>query len=265
MSFRILNQAPQYLLADGSVNAGGSLTFYATDLTTPKNTWSNAAKTVLNPNPVVLDAAGRSNTDIWGDGEYGVVCKDALGVVQWTRNNVRDASGSSTTIPALQTGKFLTNDGAVLQWETVVQVPDMTGESGNILSNDGANPTWIPPPVAPPASEMTGTERVVIRTGGDTDWMIQKGTGTAPASGLNQSSLAVTFPQAFKTGTIPSVSITPSPGTQPGGPVVPYVSAAPTAAGFTAVFDVAEGNSGDQNILNPIVFQWIAQGAVDAP
>lgn len=141
----------------------------------------------------------------------------------------------------------------------------MTGESGNILSNDGANPTWIPPPVAPPAAEITGTERVVIRTGGDTDWMIQKGTGTAPASGLNQSSLAVTFPQAFKTGTAPNVSITPSPGTQPGGPVVPYVSATPTSTGFTAVFDVAEGSSGDQNILTPIVFQWVAQGAVDAP
>jgi len=264
MSFRVLNQAPQYLLADGRVNAGGSLTFYATDLTTLKDTWSDAAMTILNSNPVQLDASGRSVTDIWGEGEYGVVCKDALGVVQWTRNNVRDASGPGTTIPPLQTGQFLTNDGSVLAWAPVIQIPDMTGETGNLLSNDGANPTWISPPAAPAAPEITGNDRVILKTGGDTDWMIQKGTGTAPASGLNQSTLAVTFPKAFKTGTAPSVSITPAPGNQPGGPVVPYLSAAPTATGFTAVFDVAEGSSGDQDILTPIAFQWIAQGPVAA-
>ncbi len=87
-TFRLLNQAPQYLLADGSVNAGGSLHFYETDLTTPKDTWSDADLTVLNANPVTLNAQGRTVTDVFGDGEYGVVMKDALGAVIWTRNNV---------------------------------------------------------------------------------------------------------------------------------------------------------------------------------
>lgn len=259
MSFRILNQAPQYLLADGSVNAGGSLTFYATDLTTPKNTWSNAAKTVLNPNPVVLDAAGRSNTDIWGDGEYGVVCKDALGVVQWTRNNVRDASGSSTTIPALQTGKFLTNDGAVLQWEPVVQVPDMTGESGNILSNDGANPTWIPMPEVPkPDIELTAN---TMRIG---DFLIQWGTENAPASGTFSTSKAVTFPKSFSSApfyvkpSVTAVRVTSSS-------LVADSASGATLTGVTFNFvtaDSKEGNS--ERITSPVPFNWIAFGKAQA-
>jgi len=62
-AFRILNQAPQYL-PSGKVNAGGSLAFYETDLTTLKDTWSDPDLIVLNSNPVELDAAGRSETNI---------------------------------------------------------------------------------------------------------------------------------------------------------------------------------------------------------
>ena len=46
-SFRPLGQFVQYFLADGSVNAGGSITFYQTDLTTLKNTYSDPGLTVL--------------------------------------------------------------------------------------------------------------------------------------------------------------------------------------------------------------------------
>jgi len=257
MSFRILNQAPQYLLADGNVNAGGSLTFYATDLTTPKNTWSNAAKTVLNPNPVVLDAAGRSNTDIWGDGEYGVVCKDALGVVQWTRNNVRDASGSSTTIPALQTGKFLTNDGAVLQWETVVQVPDMTGESGNILSNDGANPTWIPMPAGP----NIGIDGSKMRIG---DFLIQWGSSSAPASGQFSTSKLVTFPVAFNGAPFyVNACVTVARATQSSLVALSATGSTATSTTFNFVSADSKENNSDK-IISPIPFDWIAFGRVTA-
>jgi hypothetical protein len=38
----------------------------------------------------------------------------------------------------------------------------------------------------------------------------------------------------------------------------------PTATGFTAVFDVVEGNPSEANVNTPIVFQWIAQGPVVA-
>src|SRR5690606_22439540 len=132
-TFRILDQAPQYLLPDGKVNAGGSITFYETDLTTPKLTWSDPEQTTPNPNPLPLDAAGRTQYDVWGEGEYGAVMRDAAGVTIWTRNNVRVAGDANQEIPALVAGQFLTNDGSNLQWAPVREVPDPTGSNGQVL------------------------------------------------------------------------------------------------------------------------------------
>lgn len=243
--------------------AGGSLTFCEVGTTTEKTTWSDPDKTTPNANPVQLDSSGRANTRIWLEGAYTITLRNGDGVVVWDRD-VDSGQGSGAAIPALVTGQFLTNDGSNLIWQDVRQVPDPSGSADYILGTDGSNLIWKAPPEAPPAAEVTSVDRVVIKTGGDTDWQIVKGTGTATASGLNQTTLAVEFAKPFKTGTVPNVTITPAPGGQPGGPVCTYLTAPPTATGFTAGFDVAEGNSGQQNIVNPVVFQWIAQGQVEA-
>ena len=264
MTYRAYNPAPVYLDTLGlKPCANGSLTFCELNTTTPKGTWADPNQTIPNENPVPLDSSGRSNTDIWLDGAYSITLRDGNGVVVWTRD-VDSGQGSAATIPALVTGQFLTNDGSNLIWQDVRQVPDPLGSADYILATDGSNLIWKAPPEAPPAAEVTSVDRVVIKTGGDTDWQILKGTGTAPASGLNQTTLAIAFANAFKTGTVPNVSITPTPGGQPGGPVVWNLTAPPTATGCTVSFDVAEGNSGQQNIVNPVVFQWIAQGQVEA-
>ncbi len=266
MSYVFYDPAPVFFAKLGLTVkpcAGGSLEFCEVGTTTLKDTWSDPDKTVPNQNPVQLDSSGRADTHIWLDGAYTITLRDGDGAVVWTRD-VDSGQGSGATIPALVTGQFLTNDGSNLIWQDVRQVPDPSGSADYILGTDGSNLIWKAPPEAPPAAEVTSVDRVVIKTGGDTDWQILKGTGTAPASGLNQTTLAVTFANAFKTGTVPNVTITPAPGGQPGGPVCTYVTATPTATGFTAGFDVAEGNSGQQNIVNPVVFQWIAQGPVVA-
>lgn len=240
---------------------GGSLTFCDMGTTTPRGTWADPNQTIPNANPVPLDSAGRSNTTIWLDGAYTITLRNGDGVVVWTRD-VDSGQGTGAAIPALVTGQFLTNDGSNLLWQDVRQVPDPSGSADYILGTDGSNLIWKAPPEAPPAAEVDGVDRAVMKTGGDTDWQILKGAGSAPASGLNQTTLAVTFAKPFKTGTVPNVAITTTPGTQPGGPVVSYLTAPPTATGFTVGFDVAEGNSGQQNIVNPVAFQWIAQGQV---
>lgn len=200
-SFRILNQAPQYLLADGRVNAGGKLYFYETDLTTPKDTWSDEAMTTLNSNPVVMDAAGRTLTDVWGDGEYGEVVTDADDVVIWTRNNVKALGDAGLTIPALVTGEFLTNDGSTLQWSAIGQVPDPTGHSGDILYSDGELPYWAAPPETPeaptPDITLTDTSCLAGTSADNTKLFMLSGTGQATNTGTKSTSVAVTFATAF--------------------------------------------------------------------
>ena len=260
-SFRILNQAPQYLLADGTVNAGGKLQFYETDLTTPKNTWSDEALTVLNSNPVVMDAAGRTLTDVWGDGEYGVKMLDADDVVIWTRNNVKASNADGVTIPALEDGEFLTNNGSVLQWQPIIQVPDPTGHADDILYSDGTLAYWGPPPAEPepvdPEVEVTANSfRVGVSTD-NTKALEQWGRATAPASGLPQTTLSVVFTTAYDA--IPVTMIIPTSSSQPGGPVVWNLTAESTT-GFTVVFDVAEGSPSSSNIVNPVPFAWRSIG-----
>lgn len=163
-TFRILNQAPQFLLPNGKVNAGGSVLTYATDLTTPKITWSDPEKATPNATEILLDAAGRTFVDVWGEGEYGIVMKDAAGVTQWTRNNVRAGGDAAQTIPDMVAGGFLTNDGSNLSWEQILQVPDPTGADGYMMYSDGSNAYWGPAPSVTTSDVTITTNRIVFKS-----------------------------------------------------------------------------------------------------
>lgn len=259
MSFRILNQAPQYLLADGSVNAGGKLAFYETDLTTPKNTWSDEALTVLNSNPVIMDAAGRTLTDVWGDdGEYGAVMMDQFDNVIWTRNNIRASDAAAgAAIPALEATKFLTNDGSFLLWDDVRQVPDPTGSAGRVLGTDGSLAFWEVKQTIPtlPTDGIDDTT-TGFRIGTQ---QFQVGSGSFPATGTQQSSQSVTFPVAFNSAAGVSVVCQLGPSASMFAMVV--VNSV-SATGFSASIDT---NLIGANIVAPQGFTYHAFGPVDAP
>lgn len=143
MSFRPVGLEPQYFTLNGSVLtvvAGGSLTFTLTGTTTPQATYSDKALTIANTNPVILDAYGRPETDIWGTGIYRVVLKDSNGAALWSRDDVQ----GNSDLPDQTTnfGKFLTTDGANLSWSAIVQIPSMTGNSGKFLTTDGSSASW---------------------------------------------------------------------------------------------------------------------------
>lgn len=61
--------------ANGNVLSGAQLFFYRFNTSTKKDTYSDSAKTTANDNPIVLDSAGRSPTDIFMliDEQYKVV------------------------------------------------------------------------------------------------------------------------------------------------------------------------------------------------
>lgn len=78
---------------------GGKLYTYDAGTSTPRATYQDAAGTVPNTNPVILDARGEAT--IFWSGSYKVVLKDAADATIWTVDVVRDADYSVTVLTAL--------------------------------------------------------------------------------------------------------------------------------------------------------------------
>jgi hypothetical protein len=72
--------------SNGEPLSGGLLDTYEEGSSTPKASFSDGTGLVVNPNPVVLDAAGR--TEVWLDGKYKLRLRDSAGAVQWTMDSV---------------------------------------------------------------------------------------------------------------------------------------------------------------------------------
>lgn len=66
---------------NGTPLSNGSVYFYIPSTSTPKATYQDAAQTILNANPVVLDANGQAI--IWGSGTYRQVVYDANNNLIW--------------------------------------------------------------------------------------------------------------------------------------------------------------------------------------
>lgn len=272
-SFRLLNQAPQYLLPNGDVNAGGKLFFYETDLTTPKNTWSDEALTTLNPNPVVMDAAGRTLTDVWLEGEYGVVMTDADDNVVWTRNNVKPSNAEELTLPALAEGEVWMGDGSGVVPATIIAVPDPTGHEGDILKSDGVIPYWAAPDEVPEADEPdieidAAAKTVTIGTSADaTKYRKMFGTATAPASGTKGTSVTVNLPTPLDAAWLISLTVM-VPQATPSGAMVDSAAINWTqgdaCSSFTAVFNVSDDDTNPAWLISEdIDFAWAAEGTVE--
>lgn len=267
-SFRILNQAPQYFLPDGTVNAGGKLYFYETDLTTLKDTWSDEAMTTLNSNPVIMDAFGRTLTDVWGLGEYGAKMADSADVVIWTRNNVQQSGDAGATIPALQNGEFLTNDGSNLLWQPILQVPDPTGHSGQVLYSDGTLSYWAALPVTPdppdPEIEVTDTTFRAGISSDNTKYWTASGTGVAPNTGTKTTSQTISFSPAFDSLwnvliTVTTASTTPA-NELPTHSVTGWTFGS-ASSGVTVNFNIPDDDSTSSHKFSTTVpFTWTAFG-----
>jgi hypothetical protein len=82
MSATLLPNAQQYFSdQNGDPLVNGYVYHYIPGTTTPKATWIDAAQTVQNTNPVVLDDSGRAI--ILGNGQYRQIVTDALGNTIW--------------------------------------------------------------------------------------------------------------------------------------------------------------------------------------
>jgi hypothetical protein len=197
-AFRILDQSPVFFDLQGRLAAGGSLKFYAAGTTTPKDVYGDEGLTVNNGASIAVGSDGRAADDIWGDGDYRVRLYAADGTLVWDRDDVQIPGGTGTSIPALQSGKFLTNDGANLLWDDILQPPDPTGQSGKVVGSDGANLIWQAAPTAPTIPPIP-TDGVTAALGKVTfgKQCIQSGTGTFTATGAQSANTTVTFGTAM--------------------------------------------------------------------
>lgn len=91
------NGKQYYTLPTGVPMVGGKVYTYANGTSTPLTTWSDAAMTVPNTNPVILDARGEAL--IFWNGNYKVVLRDSTDNIIWTVDNV-SAMPPDTTLRA---------------------------------------------------------------------------------------------------------------------------------------------------------------------
>lgn len=269
MPYRYRDPAPVLDNLLGTAAAAGGLAYFYVlgDVNTPKDTYQDYALTTPNPNPIQLDANGRFPDPVWLNGDYTYELKAANGssIVNPTDIRPEIAPGQALPDPVGHSGEFVQSNGTGFEMSGPVwMLPDPTGSAGQMLVVNSTGDGYIlqAQPEPPTPDIVVETNSTTAGGGGALKEMTLRGTGIAPQSGTNTTQLAVTFTPAFKSGTVPFVAITPS-NAQAGGPVVPYTSGPPTAAGFTAVFDVAEGSSGNQNITSPVNFAWMAVGVID--
>lgn len=274
-NFRILNQRPVYFDLQGRPASGGYLLFFDNGTSTPKNVYaSKGGAPVPNGNRVDLLPSGQTEVDVWGDGAYRMfIYKADDTLIAGPIDDVEIPGGTDQAIPALEDGEFLTNNGSLLLWAPVRQLPDPTGQDGKVPQANGGTYTLVPFPTipTPPDPEIVVTEtdtanggfQAGVSTDG-TKFFQQWGIGTAPATNASTTNVPITFTTPFKAGTQPNVQLTPR-NIQPGGPVVAYTNGDATSTGFTAVFDVAEGTNQNNKIVNTVHFYWLASGFREVP
>lgn len=264
-SFRILDQFPVFFDNAGNVAAGGALKFYQSGTTTPQDVYGDPALSVNNGSVLTLGSDGRPSADIWGSGTYRVRLYAADGTLIAEKDDVELPGGAGTTIPALVSGKFLTNDGATLQWDSIEQVPDPTGQANKVLSTDGTNLIWIDKPTngssGANANVTVGASSLKVGLATGDLSLFQAGSSSAPASGSHTTSVSVTFPTAFKS--VVAVIVTP---TGSGYATAGYLAIASvttkSTTGFTVAFNSNSSDGSNGSFINPVPFDWFAFGTV---
>ncbi len=269
-AFRFFDPNPVQWDNFGVLAAGGSLTFTLSGATTASSVYGEPDLSTDNGNVIALDAAGRPEVDVWMDStiEYRVVLKDSDGDEIWTKDNVRDSGASSTAFPDPadgDNGQFCVTDGTTASWASILQVPDPTGASGKVLTNNGSTFSWLSLTAAAIYSE-TSLPGGITQSGADLQigkLKFQTGTGTAPTASAEYTTKAITFSEAYASGPL-IVLISPrTDNITPGNALVSWSVTSKSTTGFTVKFYAGQEH-GNNNwfITSAIDFDYVAMGLV---
>lgn len=257
-AFRILDQVPVYLDLLGQPASGGTLRFFDNVTDTPKDVFGDPDLTVNNGPTVLIGTDGRTVHDIWGDGVYRVRLYAFDNTLIAEAENVEIPGGAGTAIPALSANKFLTNDGAVMSWVDVLQVPDPTGSGGKILGTDGVNFIWQAPPTIPdlPIVNNPVSNHNSAQIG---SLLIQWGNRSLAPNGFRQQADTVNFVEAFETCYMVMVIATTITATAGGQIAVPAV-VTKSPGSFAVQFDTDDSGEVNAQFTNNLTYDWIAYG-----
>jgi hypothetical protein len=92
----IPNAKQQFLDANGNPLAGGFVYYYIPSTTTFKNTYQNAALTILNTNPIILDSAGECIA--YGVGSFRQIVTDVNGNLIWDQPTISLLTNDATNV-----------------------------------------------------------------------------------------------------------------------------------------------------------------------
>lgn len=123
--------------ANGRPLSGGRVYFYVPNTNTPKDTWQDSAQTILNSNPIVLDARGEAS--IYGTGAYRQVLQDASDVQIWDAfipDLVASVTDAANTIFA-RTSTIVTNIADLRALSKLINKFAVT--KGYYLAGDGGS------------------------------------------------------------------------------------------------------------------------------
>jgi hypothetical protein len=274
-AFRLFTRLNDFRGLTGQLLVDGYLKFYQARGTTEADVFGEEELSTNNGSTIQLDSSGRPNVDIWGNvaNAYKVEVYAADDSLQGSADDLKVPGGAGATIPALEDGLFLTNDGAVLLWGAIRQLPDPAGQNGKILGVVGNE--WVP--ITKPADGAAGTSDISVGTnslelgdGDATNYFEQSGSHTMAAPGAKFGSDSVSFPVAF--AATPKVLVQPK-GACPtsGGNVYPHAwVTAVSTTGFTVLFSTltggtsADGSATSSNITGAVDYDWLAIGTKTA-
>jgi hypothetical protein len=155
----VAGASQQFLDNSGNPLTGGLLYTYAAGTTTPQSTFTTSAGTTPHSNPIILDAAGRLDSEVWltGGVAYKFVLRDSVGALLGTYDDlygINDVSATNvpwadvTGTPTTLAGYGITNGlSTTVAAATYAPIAD-AALTGTTTVQDGATPT--------PASHRAG-------------------------------------------------------------------------------------------------------------
>lgn len=142
----------------------GKVYFYIPSTLTPKDTWQDAGQSILNTNPVTLDAAGRAI--IYGSGTYRQIVKDANGSTVWDQLTADTSAGGAVwagtsagtaNAQTLASSGFTGTDGQIVNF---LVGPGLTNTAALTLTFPGNSPIPVLKDLTTGPASLTGSEVV---------------------------------------------------------------------------------------------------------